>query len=91
MRYFLQSHIAVLPWLLKRDPAPRILPSFPEDENMTLVVASLVGGAVYAEVIPKAEDFTTVCGGGLPLGRLYFQILKSELYNVCPALRESAF
>lgn len=91
MRYFLEPPVAVLPWLLTRDPDPKILPSFPEDNNKGLVVTALVGGKVYAEVVPKPEDYEAVCGGGLPLGRVYFQILKSELYMVCPALSDDAF
>jgi len=91
MRYLLKPPVAILSWLLKRDPDPKILPSFPEDNNKGLVVTSLIGGSVYAKVIPKPDDYAKACGDGLPLGRVYFQILKSELYMVCPALSEDAF
>jgi hypothetical protein len=91
MRHLVKPPVQILPWLLHRDPEPKILPSFPDDDSKGLVVASLVGGHVFAEVIPTPAAYTDVCGDGLPLGRVYFQIPKSDLYNVCPNLTEAAF
>lgn len=91
MRHLVKPPVQVLPWLLRRDPDPKILPSFPIDDNKGLVVASLVGGHVFAEVIPTPHAYADICGNGLPLGRVYFQIPKPDLYNVCPNLTEDAF
>jgi hypothetical protein len=91
MRYFLKPDKPVLDWLLAHDAEPRVLPVFPEDENSGLVVAHLLSGGVFAEVIPAAAHVVTACGSGLPLGRLYFQVPKNLLYSVCDNLRPGDF
>jgi hypothetical protein len=84
MRYLLKPDKPVLDWLLNFDGRPSILPTFPADTEHVLVVAQLLSGNVFAEVIPAADDVTTIVGGGVPLGRLYFQIPKTAVYSVCP-------
>ena len=91
MRYFLKPEKSVLAWLLDYDAKPHILPIFPEDAQSGLVVAHLLSGGVFAEVITRPECVTEICGPGLPLGRLYFQIPKSLLYSVCSDLRPENF
>lgn len=93
MRYFLKAlrPNAVLAWLLEQDPEPRPIPVFPEDRSLALVITQLLGGVVFAEVISSAAQLTEVVGPGFPLGRLYFQIPKSELYRVCPELHPAVF
>jgi hypothetical protein len=83
MRYFLKPEKSVLAWLLDHDAYPRLLPVFPEDVDTGLVVAHLLSGGVFAEVITDPKHVAEVCGAGIPLGRLYFQIPKSLLYSVC--------
>lgn len=91
MRFFLKPEKPVLAWLLDQDAEPRVLPVFPEDATSGLVVAHLLSGGVVAEVIPTVEHVVTACGGGIPLGRLYFQIPKNLLYNVCNTLSPKDF
>lgn len=91
MRFFLKPDKPVLTWLLDQDAEPHVLPVFPEDATSGLVVAHLLSGGVVAEVIPTAEHVATACGNGIPLGRLYFQIPKNLLYNVCAALSPRDF
>lgn len=91
MRYFLKPEQSVLDWLLSHDAEPHILPVFPEDEHTGLVVAHLLSGGVFAEVIPTAAHVATACGSGLPLGRLYFQVPKNLLYSVCENLQPGDF
>lgn len=86
MRYFLKPEKSVLAWLLDYDVTPRLLPIFPEDDESGLVVVHLLAGGVFAEVITGPEKVAEICGPGLPLGRLYFQIPKSLLYSVCDGL-----
>jgi hypothetical protein len=97
MRYFIRPEDkrsklnGVLPWLLDIDPNPNVLPIFPDDANLGLVVAHLVSGEVYAEVLPQAKNFVATCGDGFPMGRLYFQIPRDRLYSVCPRLTPEIF
>lgn len=86
MRYFLKPEKALLAWLLDHDVSPRLIPIFPEDDAVGLVVVHLLAGGVFAEVITGPEKVAEICGPGLPLGRLYFQIPKSLLYSVCDGL-----
>lgn len=91
MRYLLQTKTSVLEWLLGHDDTPSVLPIFPENDEFGLVVAHLLSGAVYAEVIPAADNVQSIVGGGIPLGRLYFQIPKTAIYSVCPDIQPSSF
>lgn len=91
MRYFLKPEKAVLTWLLDHDAYPRLLPVFCEDDGIGLVVAHLLSGGVFAEVITGPEHVSEVCGAGIPLGRLYFQIPRSLLYSVCAGLSPENF
>lgn len=90
-RYFIKSESSVLPWLLSHDEKPHVLPVFPADEARGLVVAHLLSGGVFAEVIPSPRHIPEACGEGLPLGRLYFQISKKLLYGVCENLHPEDF
>ena len=85
-RYLIKPDAAVLPWLLRHDPQPHVLPVFPTDDTRGLVVAHLLSGNVFAEVIPTPRHIAAACGGGLPLGRLYFQVPKPLLYDACATL-----
>lgn len=91
MRYFLKPVNNVLEWCLSQDARPRTLPFMPKQAEQGLVVAQLIGGGVFAEVVLSREHLTEICGAGFPLGRLYFQIPKSALYMVCPELTPAAF
>jgi hypothetical protein len=91
MRYFIKPEDLALTWLLKIDDTPSTLPFFPDDNASGLVVAQLLSGKVLAEVLPTEEHVRLVCGGGVPLGRLYFHVPKNQLYSVCPELSEESF
>mgnify|MGYP003339536940 CR=1 FL=1 len=93
MRYLLDlpKKDLALRLLTELDQKPSTLPVFPESENLGLVVAQLVSGTVVAEVIPRPEHVVVACGGGVPLGRLYFQISKNLLYKLCPELTPEVF
>jgi hypothetical protein len=91
MRYFIKPETDVLTWLLEIDAKPSTLPFFSKDACLGLVVAHLISGTVIAEVLPAPEQVPLACGGGLPLGRLYFQIPRDRLYNVCPDLSPESF
>lgn len=91
MRYFIKPEKPVLRWLLRIDGSPGVLPEFPDDNRLGLVVVHLISGATLAEVIPAPAHVKTACGDGLPLGRLYFQIPKDRLYSVCPDLTPDSF
>jgi hypothetical protein len=92
MRYFIkpQNNVA-LSWLLDIDAVPSTLPFFPENGDSGLVVAQLISGKILAEVLPTVGHVKTVCGGGVPLGRLYFRIPKEQLYEVCDDLTPESF
>lgn len=95
MRHFINSKSdrlngQVLSWLLSLDATPRVLPIFPTDNRFGLVVAHLFHGGVLAEVLPHRQ-ITNSVGTGIPLGRLYFQIPKDNLFAVCPSLTNQAF
>jgi len=90
-RYFLESNADVLSWLLDHDGQPHVLPIFPEEDTCGLVVAHLLSGGVFAEVIPTPTHVREACGDGLPLGRLYFRIPKNLLYSVCENLHPEDF
>jgi hypothetical protein len=89
-RYFLNPD-CTLDWLLKQDSRPDILPSFPADDAFGLVVAYLASGQVVSEVVPTPQQFNSVCGVGIPLGRLYFHISKNRLYTACQDLTPAVF
>lgn len=85
-RFELETKGDMLEWLLARDNQPQPVPAFPSTIDRGLVVAQLVAGKVKAEVITSAEQLVALAGKQLPHGRLYFQIDKSALYSICPAL-----
>lgn len=91
MRYFIKPDIAVLSWLLQRDDKPHVLPVFPDTADSGLVVAHLLSGEVFAEVIPSPTHVPAACGDGLPLGRLYFTVPRADLYPVCENLCPADF
>lgn len=92
MRYLLQPDVgAVLPWLFRKDPLPSTAPLFPENNDKGLVVAYLLNGICYAEVLPTVKQLKLVCGNGFPFGRLFFCVKKADLYPMCSQLSESSF
>jgi hypothetical protein len=92
MRYLVQPEPdAVLPWLFRKDPLPSTAPLFPRAEGRGLVVAYLLNGVCYAEVIPTVKQLRVVCGKGFPFGRLFFHIKKADLFPFCSQLAESDF
>ena len=91
MRYFIKPKTDVLTWLLAIDLRPSALPFFSPDATLGLVVTHLISGSVLAEVLTGPEQVEVACGSGLPLGRLYFQIPRDRLYNVCPELSLESF
>lgn len=91
-RYVLELEGDKLAWLFERDHEPSVLPLFSDlPDDMGMVCAHLVRDKLQAEVVTSPEHVVEVCGPGLPTGRLYFQIPKSELYSVCPSLTPAAF
>jgi len=90
MRYTITPPTAaVLDWLCENGSPARVVPSF---SNKTgLVVAHLVAGKVVAEVVPNPGAFSSACGSGIPLGRLYFQVPRELLYSVCSNLKPNSF
>lgn len=97
MRYFIKPKrsldraVPLLTWLLHIDSMPTVLPVFPEEDDLGLVVAYLLSGEVFAEVLPHPQKVAEICGHGLPLGRLYFQIPRDRLYSVCENLTPEIF
>lgn len=91
MRHFLQPDGKLLPWLLKQDAAPSVIPVFPDDVEIGLVVAYLLNGTCYAEVLTSKEHLFAVCGKGFPYGRLFFRVKKDSLFLVCPQLSRKSF
>ena len=91
MRYFIKPENAALSWLLDIDATPSTLPFFPDGKETGLVVAQLISGRILAEVLPTEAQVSLVCGGGVPLGRLYFLIPKEQLYQVCSDLTAESF
>jgi hypothetical protein len=92
MRYFIKPDNDVLTWCLSQDAEPHTVPFMPTQAEQGLVVAHLIGGEVFAEVVLSRDHLVEVCGGpGFPLGRMYFQIPKSALYMVCSELTPAAF
>jgi len=97
MRYFIKPKtstgqpVDTLAWLLNIDSTPTVLPVFPDTTDLGLVVAHLLSGEVFAEVLPHPNNVTEACGPGLPLGRLYFQVPKDRLYSVCGELNPKVF
>lgn len=87
MRYLIQpKSILVLNWLLKRDPDPLPVPIFPESPGVRLVVAHLLNGKCYAEVVTDSKHLMTICGKGFPFGRLFFHVRSVDLIGVCDKL-----
>lgn len=84
-RYILKTD-TVLNWLSDKDPAPLVLPEFSKQRNTVLVVAYLLAGKVVAEVVLSPQHLRELCGPGLPLGRLYFQVKKTDVQALCPEL-----
>lgn len=91
MRHFLQPDGKLLIWLLKQDPAPSVVPVFPGDREIGLVVAYLLNGTCYAEVLTCKKSLFDVCGKGFPYGRLFFHVKKSKLFPVCDTLTGNSF
>lgn len=91
MRYFIKPDSPPLSWLLSLDDTPCTLPFFPPDNETGLVVAQLISGKILAEVLPTEAHVKLVCGGGVPLGRLYFRVPKAQLFAVCPDLTSESF
>jgi hypothetical protein len=92
VRYLLQpENKPVLTWLLEKDPAPSAAPVFPEGDDLGLVVAYLLNGVCYAEVLINSEQLVETCGSGFPFGRLFFHVKRQDLYSACDALTKSSF
>lgn len=87
MRYLIQpKSVLVINWLLKKDPEPLPLPIFPDDPGMRLVVAHLLNGKCYAEIVIDAKHLTAICGNSFPFGRLFFHVKHVDLEGVCDTL-----
>ena len=91
MRHFIQPNARLLPWLLEQDAAPSVIPVFPDDVENGLVVAYLLNGTCYAEVLTNKEQLFAVCGKGFPYGRLFFHVKKASLFLVCAQLSRKSF
>lgn len=87
MRYVIQpKSVLVLNWLLRRDPDPLPLPIFPDEPGVWLVVAHLLNGKCYAEVVIDTKHLLSICGRGFPFGRLFFHVKHVDLDGVCDKL-----
>jgi hypothetical protein len=91
MRHFIQPDGKLLPWLLEQDATPSVIPVFPNDGNIGLVVAYLLNGTCYAEVLTGKDSLFDVCGKGFPFGRLFFHVKKTTLFPVCDTLTGKSF
>lgn len=80
-----------LDWLSQNDGEPNVLPVFPNNNALGLVVAHLVSGHIVAEVLTRPQQVKKICGLGIPLGRLYFQIQRNLLYKFCSTLKVEDF
>ena len=83
--------MSLLAWLLTHDSTPNVLPVFPENAELGLVVAHLLSGEVLAEVLPHPQNVVEACGDKVPLGRLFFQVPRAELFPVCDQLTPEVF
>jgi len=91
MRYILQpKSVSVLSWLIRKDPEPMPLPVFPDSEETRLVVAHLLNGKCYAEIVVDAKHLLLICGKGFPFGRLFFHVKNVDLVAVCDKLPPAA-
>ena len=87
MRYILQpKSVSVLSWLIRRDPEPKPLPVFPDDTETRLVVAHLLNGKCYAEVVIDDKHLLSICGKGFPFGRMFFYVKHVDLADCCVTL-----
>jgi hypothetical protein len=87
MRYILQPKaVSVLSWLIRKDPEPKLLPVFPDDSETRLVVAHLLNGKCYAEVVTDDKHLLSICGKGFPFGRMFFYVKHVDLAGVCDTL-----
>jgi hypothetical protein len=87
VRYLLQpKSVSVLSWLIRRDPEPKPIPVFPDDAETRLVVAHLLNGKCYAEVITDTKHLLSVCGKSFPFGRMFFHVKHVDLAGCCVTL-----
>ena len=63
----------------------------PRSDDFGLIVAHLLAGNVIAEVLPTEAAVTAAVGSGVPMGRLYFQVLRKDIYEICPQLTAAEF
>lgn len=88
MRYLLQpENKSPLAWLFERDAKPSVVPVIPADKTFGLVMAYLLNGTCYAEVLNSAERLEQICGSKFPFGRLFFHIKQQDLHSVCAELK----
>lgn len=84
MRHLLQpKDKPPLDWLLERDAKPSVVPVFPVGLNLRLVMAYLLNGVCYAEVLNEPAHLEQICGGKFPFGRLFFHIKRQDIDDVC--------
>lgn len=88
MRYLLQpKDKSALMWLFEKDAKPSVIPVFPEDKSLGLVMAYLLNGVCYAEVLNDSSHLEQICSGRFPFGRLFFHIKRQDLHDVCSELK----
>lgn len=84
MRVLLQpKDKPALAWLLERDAEPSVVPVFPAGSDLRLVMAYLLNGVCYAEVLNEPARLEQICCGKFPFGRLFFHIKRHDISDVC--------
>jgi len=84
MRYLLQpENTSTLSWLFEKNANPSVIPEFPEDGKSELVMAYLLNGVCYAEVLNGPAHLNQTCAGKFPFGRLFFHIPQQDVFDVC--------
>jgi hypothetical protein len=71
-----------LAWLLERDASPSAVPVFPAGKDLGLVMAYLLNGVCYAEVLDEPAHLEKICCGKFPFGRLFFHVKRQDIDDV---------
>lgn len=88
MKYLLQPEDkSALTWLIEKDAKPSVIPVFPDDKSLGLVMAYLLNGVCYAEVLNDHNHLERICDSKFPFGKLFFHVKRQDLIDVCSELK----